>query len=63
MTPKKYTVPDAAAMIGVAPTTLYRWISLERVPAQYAVSGRLFLTAEQVDQLARERTDFQGGRQ
>ncbi|MEC4612905.1 helix-turn-helix transcriptional regulator [Tsukamurella tyrosinosolvens] len=63
MTPNKYTVPDAAAMIGVSPTTLYRWISLERVPAQYAVSGRLYLTAEQVHHLARERTDFHGGRQ
>jgi len=46
-----YSVPQAAREIGVAYSTLYRWIDKSTVEAKVGLNGRLCVTAGEVDRV------------
>lgn len=55
------TVRAAAKEIGVAPTTLYRWIARGTVDAEPARSGVQMLPASRVREIKAEVADIKSG--
>ena len=51
MTRRLYSVATAASMIGVAVSTLYRWVHLGSVHVERAPGGQLLVPASEIERL------------
>lgn len=51
MNASRYTVTDAASMLGVAASTMYRWIHRGTVAVLQSPGGQLLVPASEIDRL------------